>query len=227
MGDAMVDRPAGSDRPFDIVVFDLGGVLVRIVHSWAEGHERAGFAPHPILDDDAFHRECTRLLHSLELGNVSPEVFAAEVASGSRGAYTADDVTNFLHAWQIGEYADVGRVLDAVDAVGLATGALSNTNALHWREVREAADEHRFPTVRRLQYAGASHLLGLAKPDPAIFRVFQQMTEFSASRILFFDDREENVQAARAAGWHAEQIDHTGDTADQLASHLRALGAID
>ena len=73
-------------------------------------------------------------------------------------------------------------------------------------------------------HAHASHLLGVAKPDPRIFTAFGNATGFPPSSILFFDDRKENVLGAGRAGWHARQIDHAGDTASQLLRHLGSFG---
>jgi HAD superfamily hydrolase (TIGR01509 family) len=212
-----------QDRPIDLVVFDLGGVLVQIVRSWAEAHERAGLPRHAILEDLAFHRARTRLAHEHQIGAITPDQWASGIAAASRSAYSADDAMRVLLAWHWGEYPGVRSVVDAIEAAGVQTGALSNTNAAHWRELRADPAEVRFPTVRRLQHAQASHLLRLAKPDPAIFRAYEQRTGFGASRIAFFDDIEENVTAARAAGWRAIRIDHRGDTAEQLHEHLRRL----
>ena len=58
------------------------------------------------------------------------------------------------------------------------------------------------------------------KPDREIFKVFERTTGFAGSGIVFFDDIEENVLAARDAGWRAEHTDNTGDTAAQLREHL-------
>ena len=44
--------------------------------------------------------------------------------------------------------------------------------------------------------------------------------------ILFFDDLSDNIASARACGWSAEQIDHTGDTARQMAEHLGRHGVL-
>ena len=87
-----------------------------------------------------------------------------------------------------------------------------------------------FGAPARLRHRHASHLLGLAKPDAAIYHAFAHQTGFSPNRIVFFDDLAENIQAARASGWNAHQIDHAGDfhiantpvSRDQLASHLKA-----
>ncbi len=49
----------------------------------------------------------------------------------------------------------------------------------------------------------------LAKPDPAIFELAQRRFGFAPSELVFADDREENVAAARACGWHAHHFKHT------------------
>jgi 2-haloacid dehalogenase len=75
--------------------------------------------------------------------------------------------------------------------------------------------------VARAVHRFASHLMRLEKPDPRVFAYVERETGYAAERILFFDDRVENVDAARAGGWMAELIDHTGDTAAQLFALLR------
>ncbi|MEO1535088.1 MAG: HAD-IA family hydrolase, partial [Planctomycetota bacterium] len=82
----------------------------------------------------------------------------------------------------------------------------------------------RFPVARLLEHRHASHLLGIAKPDAGIYARFESETGYDGSEILFFDDLAENIEAARERGWHAEQIDHTGDTAEQVARCLAAYG---
>ncbi|SDJ87120.1 putative hydrolase of the HAD superfamily [Actinopolyspora mzabensis] len=47
--------------------------------------------------------------------------------------------------------------------------------------------------------------LGMAKPDEEIWRVLLERIDASPERCLFFDDREPNVAAARAAGLHARR----------------------
>ncbi len=69
------------------------------------------------------------------------------------------------------------------------------------------ANSHTYPAFRALLHRGASHLYGLVKPWPEIYRRFTRELGASPGEILFFDDREENVIAARAEGWRAERID--------------------
>lgn len=214
-------------RPLDIVVFDLGGVLVRITRSWVEAHQRAGLETRDVLQDQAFAREQARINLAGMLGRLSSDEYCEAIAAASRGAYSPEEIVRISKASIIEEYPGVDLLVEAVEAAGLETGALSNTTAAHWHETRSGQSAARFPTVARIRHAHASHLLGLAKPELAIYRAFERETGLAGNRIVYFDDVEENVEAARSVNWHAETIDHSGDTAEQLHTHLRRLGLID
>lgn len=45
--------------------------------------------------------------------------------------------------------------------------------------------------------------LGWAKPAPEFFAAVERRTGFEPEELFFIDDRPENVEAARARGWHA------------------------
>jgi putative hydrolase of the HAD superfamily len=63
-----------------------------------------------------------------------------------------------------------------------------------------------------------SHRLRMVKPEAAIYRHAIAGLGVPAENVLFIDDREENVEAARAAGLQAIQyVDH--------ASFVKALRA--
>jgi putative hydrolase of the HAD superfamily len=79
-----------------------------------------------------------------------------------------------------------------------------------------------YPTVGLLKHHYASHLLGCAKPDEAIYRAFENEVNCTGRQILFFDDLEENINAARKRNWNAHQIDHTQPTAPQIESILQS-----
>ena len=61
---------------------------------------------------------------------------------------------------------------------------------------------------------------GLVKPDPAIYRLLLERYALNAERTVFIDDKIENVDAARALGFHGI---HFTDPA-LLRPALRALG---
>ena len=71
-----------------------------------------------------------------------------------------------------------------------------------------------------IEHRHASHLFGLAKPDEKAFAAFERRVGAAGDQILFFEDTPANVEGAKAFGWNAELIDHTGDTAEQMRKHL-------
>ena len=67
-----------------------------------------------------------------------------------------------------------------------------------------------------------SHEVGLAKPDPAAYELVTRRLRVEAGEVLFLDDVEANVVAARALGWHA--VLHR-DTASSIAEMERIIEA--
>jgi HAD superfamily hydrolase (TIGR01509 family) len=202
-------------------VFDLGGVLVRITRSWAEAHERASLPTGDREPSPSVVAAIAKLTRQLERGDLSPDDFCRQYAATSGGAYSVAAVHATLDAVLIKTHPGVETVLDVLEATGVATGILSNTNPRHWAHPLQAE------LRARVRHAHASHLLRAIKPEPAIYERFEAATGADAGAILFFDDGEPNVDAARARGWRAEYIDHAGDTAAQLLDALRAHGVIE
>jgi putative hydrolase of the HAD superfamily len=64
--------------------------------------------------------------------------------------------------------------------------------------------------------------LSMAKPDPEIYEAATAKLGIEPSAVIFFDDRQVNVEAARAAGWRAE----LWTSADVVQETLRDLGLI-
>ena len=223
-----------------IVVFDLGGVVVRICRSWAEGCAAAGL---PFRDDNLAteamkaRRRDASSRHGR--GLLDCAAYYREMAATTDGLYTPEEAERIHHAWTRDEYPGVYELVERIHQAGLDTGVLSNTNHSHWLRLAPArarggdAPEYRTPGI--IRHLFASHLTGLLKPDPEIYRAFERETGFhggpgsrgSPSNIVFFDDLPENVAAANAAGWNAFQIDHTGDTAAQMSAILRKLRVLD
>lgn len=207
-----------SAPPVRLVCFDLGGVVIRICRTWAEGCAAAGL---PVRDPGLW--AATRpargeLIVELQTGRIDGAAFAARASSLVDGLYSPAEILAVHNAWMLGEYPGVVHLVDRLSRSGFATAALSNTNHVHWTRIGG------FPAIMRMDHLLASHQLGLHKPDPAIYRAVERHTGWAGPEILFFDDTAENVDAARALGWHAEVIDPAGPTAEQMLLSLRRLG---
>jgi HAD superfamily hydrolase (TIGR01509 family) len=80
------------------------------------------------------------------------------------------------------------------------------------------------PAVMRIRHHLPSHRLGLQKPDPKIYLRLEQQLGYGGAQIIFFDDKVENIEAARAAGWHGELVDPAASPAAQITEALGAHG---
>jgi putative hydrolase of the HAD superfamily len=77
----------------------------------------------------------------------------------------------------------------------LEVGVLSNTNALHWNGQRQHERVRALFTRTYLSYE-----LGVVKPDLEIFAHVIDDLACEPAQILYFDDNQVNVDAARVAG---------------------------
>lgn len=212
-----------------IVVFDIGGVLVRICRTWEDACERIGLDAREGWNGEDAKRARSRLSHEYHLGSMTTTDFCAGIAAVVPGVYTPEEVRRVHDAWLIEEYAGVGTLIDDLHARGVETGVLSNTNEAHWDRLAGAAGRAaEFAAPGKVKHLHASHVLRLAKPEMACFRAFEKMAGATddPSRLIFFDDLEENIAGANAAGWRGRQIDHRGDTAAQMRHILAHEGVL-
>jgi epoxide hydrolase-like predicted phosphatase len=93
---------------------------------------------------------------------------------------------------------------------GLKAGILSNSGP----GAREAERHWGFEEMTDdIVY---SHEVGLGKPDPAVYALAAARLGVEGEEIVFLDDVAENVEAARAAGWHAVLHEDTARSIAEL-----------
>jgi len=92
---------------------------------------------------------------------------------------------------------------------------LSNIGDLHWAHLSREYGLHRLG-----HGALPSFLAGVSKPDSAIYAEAERRFGLVPSATVFVDDRSENIDAAKARGWHG--IVHRDFSGTQAA--LASLG---
>jgi putative hydrolase of the HAD superfamily len=93
----------------------------------------------------------------------------------------------------------------ALRAVGRQTGILSNMPTEVLRMVEEG-----MPWVAEFHPRIFSCRVRRVKPEPAIYRALLDELPVAPGEVLFLDDREENVAAARQVGFQSERFDTLG-----------------
>lgn len=202
-----------------LVCFDLGEVLIRLVGGWADACAAVGVDwPHGELDE-AVRGQIRELVRRHETGVMDFERFTD--ALSKHVELPVEQVQRAICAWLSEPYPGVPELLESLAAAPVRTACLSNTNARHWSQMTTPGSPNHLP-LDRLDYRFASHLIGHYKPDAAIYAHVEEATGLPGGAIVFFDNAPENVAAARERGWRAHRIDPAGDTVAQMRTHLSA-----
>lgn len=179
--------------PYEALVFDLGGVII----------------PH---DNEVLYRRlaacCTApdALERVREGARDPRYGTGERpiadlhARFCRALGYSRDWSTFAADWCSHLSVD-WAMLDLVQRLAAVHRVLlfSNTNREHWEHLLVLTDG----ALARFE-AYLSHEIGQVKPSLATFRTVAARAGIAPARSLFIDDRAENVEAARRAGFDAE-----------------------
>jgi putative hydrolase of the HAD superfamily len=183
-------------------LFDLGNTLIRLAYERVLANVCADAtisrdALVELLEDNGGYRD-------LERGWVSFGDFYEFLVekAGYRGG-----IRRFREVW--GDFFDgpvpgmeglLDRIRERYDVA-----FLSNSNEVHAELI-----PRKFPNLfHRGDTLVFSHLLRIAKPDPAFFMRALEMIDAKAGDCVFIDDLAENVKAAQSVGIRAFQFTNT------------------
>ena len=200
-----------------MILFDIGGVLV----------ELAGM---PTLVEWTRHRKTPEQLwrhwlssstvRAFETGKITEHQFADRLIDEMKLPIGSDEFLDRFMRWPRGLYAGAQELLQRLQP-GVGRATLSNTNALHWPLLMDKMGlkrlfDHHFP----------SHLTGKIKPDLNAYHQVTDTLGITPSAVLFLDDNQVNVDAARKCGFAAFMVQGVSMAEAVLAqNHLIAPAA--
>jgi HAD superfamily hydrolase (TIGR01509 family) len=202
------------------VVVDIGGVLERVDDTswptkWASrwerrrnlppGHVAASIAEHAPADDVATGR-----VTEAELRDLYAAALGLDVAE-------TDEMWTEMWGAYCGELDVEMRDFVARLRPRLKTAILSNSADGARRE-----EQRRYDFESLVDGIVYSHEVGIAKPAPAVFRLTEQLLGVAGDEVVFIDDHDGHIAAARAHGWLA--VLHT-DTRQSIAEVTRLIEA--
>ncbi len=193
------------------VVFDVGKVLATAHMQWKDALAASGLSIQFADLNDKYLYDLPQYL-PYEGGQISEE----EYLTGLSNAFGlgGTEQARHLHRSIIGaEYEGIEAVIDDLHARGDETATLSNNNPIHWAWFTKDGP---YPGIQKIQHLIASFQLGYFKPDPKIFQAFCEKTGWSPDELIFLDDAEKNIVAARGLGWNAEIITEDEPKAVQI-----------
>ncbi len=201
-------------RTFDAILFDVGGVL--LTNGWDHA-ERAAAVRQFDLDAEGFEVRHRAAFDAWERGQMVLNAYLEAVIFNQPRAFSREEFFSFMLAQSKLLPGGAMEILQEIAATGsYLVGALNNepraTNEYRFR---------RFGLCEIFDVALSSCYVGLRKPEAAMYRCAIDILGRPPERILFIDDREENVAGAAAAGIKAIRFEGV----EGLRRTLAELGA--
>ncbi len=210
-------RPAGDQTTPQFIYFDLGNVLLHFDHGRGAQQmaEVAGTTPERV-QEVVFAGD---LELRFERGDISTaefhEIFCRQTGTTPPLAALVTAASDIFEPNR-----SVISLLGQLRQNGHRLGLLSNTNDAHWSFVKDA-----FPQLPpSFEVIALSFELNSLKPEPEIYSQAARLAGLDPARILFIDDRQENVSGASDARFEAIHFrGHRQLVADLVARNLGPL----
>lgn len=173
------------------ILFDADGVIQRPAADFRGAcGELLGSSDEPL---EAFMRELFALEKPALTGKRDFVADLMEVLGRHGAAHRLSDALAIWTAIEVD--AAICGAIPALRAQGLQCCLATNQQPYRARHMSETLGY-----ARLFDREFYSHALGLAKPDPAYFHAIVEQLALAPADILFIDDHETNVIAAREAG---------------------------
>ena len=199
--------------PFDAILFDVGGVL--LTNGW-DHKERAAAVEHFQLDAKELEARHLAVMDAWERDAIGVDAYLDQAVFYEPRTFSRDEFLAFiLRQSQLLPDSAISILGEVTASHKCMVGALNN-------EAR-ATNDYRFSKFGLRDYfdvALSSCYVGMRKPEPDIYRRALDILGRPPQRILFIDDRQENADAAAAAGM--KTIRYQGSEA--LRRELENLG---
>lgn len=197
-----------------VILLDLGGVLVEVVSVQRLCELMKDAAPHEEIAERWLKSRCLNLFESGQLDRYD---FARGILEELRLDMLPDEFMAEFDLFLKGFYPGAEMLLEELVRSGHRLNCLTDTNTSQWSSLckRTAIDQH-------FNHCFLSYEIGMTKPDPGVYRHVIGVLGCAPGEILYFDDREDNVNAGKNAGMES----HLVEGVDGLRQRLSDLGLI-
>lgn len=197
------------------IVFDIGGVILRTDdRSSRQALEKYyGLVPGE-LDQIVFDSPAAR---ASTIGKKNEDAIWQDVAK--RLSLTAEVIKKFKEGFWAGDRIDQTLISFLKDRrPEYITALLSNA----WKNARATlASKYGITEGATVDHILISSELGVAKPDPEIYKILSETVNCEFSEILFVDDFIENINSARNLGIHSIHYKIGMNLVNKIESYLR------
>ena len=183
------------------IIFDLGEVIINVNPAAVKEYMKDKGVGNvdelhlKLLDKDIYHK--------LETGKITPDEFRAAIRDIVDIPVTDNEIDEAWNAMLLDIPRERIKFMTRLKSK-YKLYLLSNTNVIHWECYdRYFQDNFDYPGINTFfTKTWYSHLMGVRKPDPAIFKMVLDDGQFNPSEVAFIDDLKDNVDAAATLGIH-------------------------
>lgn len=198
------------------VVLDFGGVIVRTEdHKGRLELEEKYQLPPGGSDKLVFY---SSIADSATIGMAEPDEIWRHVADEL--SLTPKELNLFMESFWAGDNLDV-ELIQFIKSCrsNYKTAILSNA----WKNLREVlAETYNIVEGQTVDHILISAELGVAKPDPEIYKILANTLDCHYHEILFVDDFIENIQAAKSLGIQTIHYQPDLDLINEIKSMLES-----
>lgn len=198
------------------LLFDLGNVLFELDEEATVRDLKA------LIKDDVSTAEMHTAVASYDTGEWSTERFINFFLRRAKAGVQARDVVVSWNKMMLGMRPEVLNWLEWLSG-DYELYLLSNNNALHYGWfVDHLKKVHGLENFNERYFVRTyySHLIGRRKPDPEVYEWVLQDAGLEPDSMLFFDDRPENIEGARALGIPSVHVPHSSQLKQVLDETL-------
>ncbi|KMT66389.1 HAD family hydrolase [Catenovulum maritimum] len=200
-------------RKYEVIVFDLGGVLLDIsgvqdILSWLGNRLTLPEFWLKWINSDN--------VQAFEKGLMSPDTFVRELINEFDLAVSEQEFVDSYSTWIKGVFPSVEKIINQLK-LDYKVACLTNTNLIHWPEIEK------MQLLAQLDYQFVSFKMGAVKPNSDIYQLMLDELSVSPEQVLFVDDNQINVDAALALGIDAYRVVGISE----LQALLKQLNLID
>lgn len=203
-------EPEAAIFPFDVILFDVGGVL--LTNGW-DHCERALVLDQFGVDQEAFEARHAKPNDAWERDAITGWEYLNETVFYQPRTFSHEEFFAAMYAQsELLKDGAMGILKELAASDKCMLGVLNN-------EARET-NEYRFRQFNLrdfIQISLSSCFLGLRKPEPAMYRRALDILGKPAERVLFIDDRAENAVAAANEGMKTIVFNNDGALRRELA----------
>jgi putative hydrolase of the HAD superfamily len=197
---------------FQLVLFDIGGVLVSWRDAWLYHIVSEKFG----VQEKILTGECEKEIVNLHTGKISENEFWRKIGK-KVNSLELQKVKKSLIYDAFKDKAKLNNsILEMIKKIQeskIKVGVLSNLEKTTYAILEE------FALLDSFEFQFYSHKTGFAKPDRKIFKYVLGNVPFKSSEIFFIDDKISNVQASNSIGIKSIKYTNTKKLKQDLKHH--------